>query len=187
MGPIADILDRYTLAQIVDTMKSNTVNAPAPEGGKRPRSSYAKDIGMVPVNVLAVATAVSTMFFDALVCADDVSVTKPDPEPYLLAAKLLGADPAKRVEVVARRGQALEGMAKDDALHPLQQGFLEHAALQCGICTPGMLMAAARLNLPSVFLYGGSILPGSLDGKDLTVQDVRTGLTTGTCGRLHAR
>jgi len=32
--------------------------------------------------------------FDVLVCADDVSVTKPDPEPYLLAAKLLGADPA---------------------------------------------------------------------------------------------
>jgi HAD superfamily hydrolase (TIGR01509 family) len=32
--------------------------------------------------------------FDALVCADDVSVTKPDPEPYLLGAKLLGADPA---------------------------------------------------------------------------------------------
>jgi len=33
--------------------------------------------------------------FDALVCADDVSVTKPEPEPYLLAAKLLGADPAR--------------------------------------------------------------------------------------------
>ena len=33
--------------------------------------------------------------FDVLVCADDVSVTKPDPEPYLLAAKLLGADPAR--------------------------------------------------------------------------------------------
>jgi HAD superfamily hydrolase (TIGR01509 family) len=33
--------------------------------------------------------------FDALVCADDVSVTKPDPEPYLLAAKLLDADPAR--------------------------------------------------------------------------------------------
>jgi HAD superfamily hydrolase (TIGR01509 family) len=32
--------------------------------------------------------------FDALVCAEDVSVTKPDPEPYLLAAKLLGTDPA---------------------------------------------------------------------------------------------
>jgi HAD superfamily hydrolase (TIGR01509 family) len=35
--------------------------------------------------------------FDALVCAEDVSVTKPDPEPYLLAAKLLGADPARCV------------------------------------------------------------------------------------------
>jgi len=33
--------------------------------------------------------------FDALVCAEDVSVTKPDPEPYVLAAKLLGADPAR--------------------------------------------------------------------------------------------
>jgi HAD superfamily hydrolase (TIGR01509 family) len=33
--------------------------------------------------------------FDALVCAEDVSVTKPDPEPYLLAAKLLGVDPAR--------------------------------------------------------------------------------------------
>ena len=35
------------------------------------------------------------MRFDALVCADDVSVTKPDPEPYLLAAKLLDVDPAR--------------------------------------------------------------------------------------------
>jgi len=38
--------------------------------------------------------ACTGLCFDALVCADDVSVTKPDPEPYLLAAKLLGADPA---------------------------------------------------------------------------------------------
>ena len=35
------------------------------------------------------------MRFDALVCADDVSATKPDPEPYLLAAKLLGVDPGR--------------------------------------------------------------------------------------------
>ena len=41
-----------------------------------------------------VVLACTGLRFDALVCADDVSVTKPDPEPYLLAAKLLGADPA---------------------------------------------------------------------------------------------
>jgi HAD superfamily hydrolase (TIGR01509 family) len=44
-----------------------------------------------------VVLARTGLSFDALVCADDVSVTKPDPEPYLLAAKLLGADPARCV------------------------------------------------------------------------------------------
>ena len=39
----------------------------------------------------------------------------------------------------------IEGMATSDRLHPLQQKFLEMAALQCGICTPGVLMAAKSL------------------------------------------
>ena len=42
----------------------------------------------------------------------------------------------------------------------------------CDKSLPGMMMAMIRLNVPSVFLYGGSILPGRLDGKDVTVQDV---------------
>ncbi|RVU35806.1 (2Fe-2S)-binding protein [Hwanghaeella grinnelliae] len=39
----------------------------------------------------------------------------------------------------------IEGMADGEKLHPLQQKFLEHAALQCGICTPGILVAAKSL------------------------------------------
>jgi len=39
----------------------------------------------------------------------------------------------------------IEGMAEGEKLHPLQQKFLEHAALQCGICTPGVLVAAKSL------------------------------------------
>ena len=39
----------------------------------------------------------------------------------------------------------IEGMAEGETLHPLQQKFLEEAALQCGICTPGMLVAAKAL------------------------------------------
>ena len=39
----------------------------------------------------------------------------------------------------------IEGMADGEKLHPLQQKFLEHAALQCGICTPGFLVAAKSL------------------------------------------
>jgi carbon-monoxide dehydrogenase small subunit len=48
-------------------------------------------------------------------------------------------------EVAGRKIETIEGMAKDDSLHPLQQGFLEHAALQCGICTPGFLVASKAL------------------------------------------
>jgi len=43
------------------------------------------------------------------------------------------------------RVETIEGMATADKLHPLQEKFLEHAALQCGICTPGFLMAAKYL------------------------------------------
>tara|TARA_S200000501_G_scaffold363928_1_gene395433 strand:- start:1407 stop:1877 length:471 start_codon:yes stop_codon:yes gene_type:complete len=39
----------------------------------------------------------------------------------------------------------IEGMAEDEDLHPLQKNFLKHAALQCGICTPGILVAAKSL------------------------------------------
>ena len=42
----------------------------------------------------------------------------------------------------------------------------------CDKSLPGMMMAMVRLNVPSVFIYGGSILPGRLEGKDVTVQDV---------------
>ncbi|MHC2252029.1 carbon-monoxide dehydrogenase small subunit [Bradyrhizobium embrapense] len=41
--------------------------------------------------------------------------------------------------------RTIEGMAKGGELHPLQQKFLEHAALQCGICTSGMLVASEAL------------------------------------------
>ncbi len=41
--------------------------------------------------------------------------------------------------------ETIEGMAKGDKLHPLQTNFISHAALQCGICTPGFLIAAKAL------------------------------------------
>ena len=49
------------------------------------------------------------------------------------------------VEVSGRQVETIEGMAEGDELHPLQRKFLEHAALQCGICTPGFLIAARSL------------------------------------------
>lgn len=49
------------------------------------------------------------------------------------------------VEANGKNVETIEGIAKGDHLHPLQQKFLEHAALQCGICTPGILVAAKNL------------------------------------------
>ena len=48
-------------------------------------------------------------------------------------------------EAEGREIATIEGMVEGDELHPLQQKFLEHAALQCGICTPGFLIAARAL------------------------------------------
>ena len=48
-------------------------------------------------------------------------------------------------EAQGRTIETIEGMAKGSDLHPLQRKFIEHAALQCGICTPGFLMAAKAL------------------------------------------
>jgi carbon-monoxide dehydrogenase small subunit len=49
------------------------------------------------------------------------------------------------VEANGKTIQTIEGMANGEHLHVLQQKFLEHAALQCGICTPGFLIAARSL------------------------------------------
>ena len=49
------------------------------------------------------------------------------------------------VEAQDRKVNTIEGLADGDALHPLQSNFIKHAALQCGICTPGFLIAGKAL------------------------------------------
>ncbi len=67
--------------------------------------------------------ACSVMLDDRLVCA----------------CLVLGA------ELEGRSVETIENMADGDELHPLQNKFLDHAALQCGVCTPGILVAAKAL------------------------------------------
>ena len=68
-------------------------------------------------------------------------------------------------EAEGKRIETIEGMAQE-GLHPLQQKFLEHAALQCGYCTPGLLMASKAL----------------LDANpDPTEEDVRWALSGNLC------
>jgi carbon-monoxide dehydrogenase small subunit len=63
----------------------------------------------------------------------------------MLDGRLVCACLVLGVEAQGKSIATIEGMAQGDKLHPLQQKFLEHAALQCGICTPGLLVAARAL------------------------------------------
>ena len=63
----------------------------------------------------------------------------------MLDGRLVCSCLALAVEAEGREVETIEGMADGDRLHPLQRIFLEDAALQCGICTPGFLVAAKAL------------------------------------------
>src|SRR2546426_11538401 len=60
----------------------------------------------------------------------------------LMDGRLVNSCLVLAVEIQGRAVTTVEGLATPAGLHPLQQKFLEHAALQCGICTPGFLIAA---------------------------------------------
>jgi len=70
------------------------------------------------------------------------------------------------VEANGKSVATIEGMARDGELHPIQQAFHEHHGLQCGYCTPGMIMAAASL---------------IAENSDLTEESVRMGLEGNLC------
>ena len=49
------------------------------------------------------------------------------------------------VEVAGQNILTIEGLAEGDQLHPIQQAFIDHGAIQCGFCTPGMVLSAKAL------------------------------------------
>ena len=84
---------------------------------------------------------------------------------------LLDGEPVNSCLLLAARveGRAvttIEGLAGDDGLHPLQTGFWEEHGLQCGYCTPGMIMAAVTL---------------LQDTPDPTEREIREGISGNFC------
>ena len=63
----------------------------------------------------------------------------------MLDGRLVNSCLVLGVEIQGREVTTIEGVATPQGLHPLQQQFLENAALQCGICTPGFIVAAKAL------------------------------------------
>jgi len=69
-------------------------------------------------------------------------------------------------QLTDRKITTIEGMAAPDAVHPLQEAFIRHGAVQCGFCTPGMILAASAL-------LAGNPRP--------TRSDIREGLSGNLC------
>jgi carbon-monoxide dehydrogenase small subunit/xanthine dehydrogenase YagT iron-sulfur-binding subunit len=70
------------------------------------------------------------------------------------------------LDVRERNITTIEGLSRDGELHPVQQAFIEHDALQCGFCTPGMVMSCAQLVNKN---------------PDCTLEDVKTAISGHLC------
>lgn len=66
-------------------------------------------------------------------------------------------------DVAGKEVTTIEGLAQNDKLHPLQQAFMEHDALQCGFCTPGMILNAHGLLLKNPRPSAAEIIAGMDD------------------------
>jgi carbon-monoxide dehydrogenase small subunit len=66
-------------------------------------------------------------------------------------------------DVEGKRVMTIEGLARSGKLHPLQQAFVDHTGLQCGFCTPGMIMGAYALLLQNPKATRAQIVAG-MDG-----------------------
>jgi aerobic-type carbon monoxide dehydrogenase small subunit (CoxS/CutS family) len=71
------------------------------------------------------------------------------------------------LDAAGRDVTTIEGLARGDVLHPVQQAFIDHDAMQCGFCTPGMVMSCAALL--------------ARKAGDVTIEDVRAATSGNLC------
>jgi dihydroxy-acid dehydratase len=102
--------------------------------------------------------------FNTVVVSDGITMGTPGMRASLVSREVI----ADSIELMAR-GYHFDGVV---------------ALSGCDKTIPATVMALARLDLPSVMLYGGSIAPGQLDGKDLTIQDVFEAVGACAAGRI---
>lgn len=111
--------------------------------------------------------------------------------------KAAGGTPREFVTIAVSDGIAMghEGMKSSlisreiiaDSIELMMRAHAYDACVTIAGCDkslPGSIMALARLNLPGIFVYGGTILPGNLEGRDLTIQDVFEAVGSYDAGKL---
>lgn len=153
------------------------------EGPARaPHRSYLYAMGLSDAEIHQPLVGVATCWNEAAPC--NIALNR-QAQSVKLGVKTAMGTPREFTTITVTDGIAMghEGMRSSlasreaiaDTVELTMRGHCYDAIVGLAGCDkslPGMMMAMIRLNTPSVFLYGGSILPGRLDGKDVTVQDV---------------
>ncbi len=163
--------------------KSKLPSRHVTEGPQRaPHRSYFYAMGLSEEEIAQPFVGVATCWNEAAPC--NISLNR-QAQAVKLGVKHANGTPREFTTITVTDGIAMghEGMRSSlasreaiaDTVELTMRGHCYDAIVGLAGCDkslPGMMMAMVRLNVPSVFIYGGSILPGRLDGKDVTVQDV---------------
>ena len=153
------------------------------EGPARaPHRSYFYAMGLNEEEIHQPFVGVATCWNEAAPC--NIALSR-QAQSVKLGVKSGGGTPREFTTITVTDGIAMghEGMRSSlasreaiaDTVELTMRGHCYDAIVGLAGCDkslPGMMMAMVRLNTPSVFIYGGSILPGRLHGRDVTVQDV---------------
>ena len=163
--------------------KSKLPSRHVTEGPARaPHRSYYYAMGMTDKEIHQPLVGVATCWNEAAPC--NIALNR-QAQAVKLGVKAAEGTPREFTTITVTDGIAMghEGMRSSlasreaiaDTVELTMRGHCYDAIVGLAGCDkslPGMMMAMIRLNVPSVFLYGGSILPGRLNGRDVTVQDV---------------
>ncbi len=163
--------------------KSNLPSRYVTEGPARaPHRSYLYAMGLSETEIHQPLVGVATCWNEAAPC--NISLNR-QAQAVKVGVKEAEGTPREFTTITVTDGIAMghEGMRSSlvsreaivDSVELTMRGHCYDALVGLAGCDkslPGMMMAMIRLNVPSVFVYGGSILPGRFEGRDVTVQDV---------------
>jgi dihydroxy-acid dehydratase len=165
------------------------------EGPSRaPHRSYFYAMGITEEEIHQPWVGVATCWNEAAPC--NIALNR-QAQAVKMGVKKGGGTPREFTTITVTDGIAMghEGMRSSlpsrdaiaDTVELTMRGHCYDALVGIAGCDkslPGMMMAMVRLNVPSVFIYGGSILPGRLNGRDIVVQDVFEAVGQHSAGKM---
>ncbi len=175
--------------------KSTLVSRHVTEGASRaPHRSYLYAMGLGEKQIHAPLIGVATTWNEAAPCNITLGRQAQVVKKGVAAA---GGTPREFTTITVTDGIAMghQGMKSSlvsreviaDSVELTMRGHCYDALVGLAGCDkslPGLMMSMVRLNVPSVFIYGGSILPGNYNGRDVTVVDVFEGVGQHEAGRM---